>query len=140
LAKDKPRNIACLETLWHGDIDRPYTVRGILQTASDLGRFRFAHLTCNTAHELEHNLHILRRRRSYAVLYLAFHGSPGRIALDADELSLEQLADAMGIGFKGRVVHFGTCGTIKVSAERIAAFLERTGVAMVIGYQGNIDG
>ena len=73
------------------------------------------------------------------MLYLAFHGAPGLIALDGDELSLEQLADAMGTGFKGRVVHFGSCGTTKVSPERMAVFLKRTGIAMVIGYQNNID-
>ena len=73
------------------------------------------------------------------MLYLAFHGAPGLIALDGDELSLEQLAHVMGTGFKGRVLHFGSCGTIKVNAERMATFLEQTGVAMVIGYQNNID-
>jgi hypothetical protein len=128
-----------LESLWHDDVNRPLTVRWILQTASEISDFRFAHLTCNTERELAYNLGVLRRRRSYQVLYLAFHGSPGVVGLHGEDLTLEELADLMGTGFRGRIVHFGTCATLNVRESRIADFLERTGVAMVVGYGRDID-
>jgi hypothetical protein len=44
-----PRNIACLESLWHDEIDKPFTVRRILETASAIGDFRVAHFILNPA-------------------------------------------------------------------------------------------
>jgi hypothetical protein len=139
LPQAAPRNIACLESLWHDEIDKPFTVRRILETGSAIGGFRVAHFTCNTGHELAYNFQILRRRRSYRVLYLAFHGSPGVVSLHGEDLTLEGLAGLMGTGFRGRILHFGTCATINVRESRITEFMERTGVAMVIGYGRNID-
>lgn len=138
-ARTRRKHVACLEGLWHEDITRPFTVRGILQTAAELGDFHFAHLSCNTEPEFDHNLELLRARRGFGVLYLAFHGSPGKLNLPSGTLTLEDLAEKMKTGFRGWVVHLGTCATIKVPPRRIDDFLEATGVAMVIGYEQNVE-
>ncbi|MDQ3522817.1 MAG: hypothetical protein M3434_10840 [Gemmatimonadota bacterium] len=72
------------------------------------------------------------------MLYLAFHGSPGKLNLPSGTLTLEDLAEKMKTGFGGWVVHLGTCATIKVPTQRLDNFLEATNVAMVIGYEQNV--
>jgi hypothetical protein len=137
--KSYRKHVACLEGLWDLNVARPLTVRHILQTGADVAGFRFAHLTCNTGAEFDYNLRLLRGLRGFGVLYLAFHGSPGRIELPTETLELEELARRMGRGFKGWIVHLGACATVRVPAPRLEAFVQSTGVAMVLGYRKNVD-
>ena len=71
--------------------------------------------TCNTEPEFTYNLRLLRRRRGCGILYLALHGSPGHVALDAVDLSLDDLAQRLGTDFRDWVIHFGTCETVDVA-------------------------
>jgi len=135
----RTKHIACLEGLWHKNLLRPYSVRHVLRSAADLGDFRHIHLTCNTIAEFEYNLGLLRARRGFGILYLAFHGSPGHVELPSGELDLEQLGQMMRQGFRRWIIHFGTCSTIDVPQERLDSFLSVTGAAMVMGYQRDVD-
>ena len=132
------KHVACLEGLWDLRVEHPPSVRHILRTGADIAGFRFAHLTCNTGEEFTYNLRLLRGLRGFGVLYLAFHGSPGRIELATETLELEELAGRMGRGFKGWVLHLGACKTMQVSAERLEAFVASTGVALVLGYRKDV--
>jgi hypothetical protein len=134
LTRNYRKNIACLESFWDDDIENRLTVAPILELLSKRNRIKFTLLTCNTKEELEHNLALIRKRRGYGILYLAFHGSPGKILLN-----IETLAEIMGKGFTSWVVYFGSCATINVKEDRIFNFLESTGILMVMGYDRPID-
>ncbi len=45
----------------------------------------------------------------------------------------------LGQGFRGWVVHFGTCQTIAVTAGRLRRFMASTGIAMAVGYSRSVD-
>jgi hypothetical protein len=133
------RNVACLEGQWDNDLVRPLSVRHILQTAADTDRFSFIHMSCNTESELDYNLRLLKRRKGFQIIYLAFHGAPGRLVLPTVSLSLEELAEKMGNGFMGRILHLGACDTINVSPKRLASFMNTTGISLLMGYKGYAD-
>lgn len=145
-AREYTKNIACLESLWDEDVienDQQASVVPILELLSKIVEdFNFSHLTCNTRGELEYNLEALKRlkkKKKYGILYLSFHGEPGHIHLaDNTKMSLEDLADVMGQRFAGWVVHFGSCGTVKVDKGRLAEFVEATQVLLVSGYTKDV--
>lgn len=89
--------------------------------------------------EFEYGLEMIGRSPSYRLVYLAFHGTPGRIGTDLFNITLDEMAQRMGHHFKDRVIHFGACSTLRCSENRIAAFLESTGAAMVTGFTVKVD-
>jgi len=139
LTRNYRKNIACLESFWDDDIENRLTVAPILELLSKRNRIKFTLLTCNTKEEFEYNLTLLRKRKGYGILYLAFHGSPGKILLNGPSLNIETLAEIMGKGFTNWVVYFGSCATINVKKDRIFNFMKSTGILMVMGYDRRID-
>jgi hypothetical protein len=138
-AIDHGKNIACLESLWDKDIEHPFSVAPILELSSKINNVKFIHLSCNTIEELAHHLNLLKKRRGYGILYLAFHGKPGRIILNETPIDLEILADFMGKGFKNWVIHFGCCETMRVGKKKKMNFIKRTEASMVTGYRTEVD-
>ncbi len=124
-------------------------VRGVTSSTDWLGRqtvsfdrlhFHDRHLSRRKPSYCLSNLRtLLKKRRGYGILYLAFHGSPGKILLNGSSLSIETLAEIMGKGFTNWVVYFGSCATINVKEDRILNFMESTGILMVMGYDRPID-
>jgi hypothetical protein len=132
------KHIACFESLWDRDFHKRLTMAHIVNTLSIYHGVRHAFFTCNTEAELSYNLRLLRRRAGYGVLYLSLHGYPGHVQLDSVDLSLDDLAERMGTGFRDWVIHFGTCETVDVPRETLRKFIMRTGVAMVVGYRCSV--
>jgi hypothetical protein len=82
----------------------------------------------------------LWKKRSYGILYLAFHGFRGGISLDdGTSVNLKQLASLIGHSFNGRTVHFGSCETLNTRRKDIENFLANTGVSLVTGYVKEIN-
>src|SRR5688500_6927640 len=98
-AKTSYKDIACLESIWDTRLDDRLSVQPIVRLAGQLNRLRVAHFTCNTEAEFRYNVGLLRRKRGYGILYLAFHGRPGVIQLPEIDISLDALAHLLGRGF-----------------------------------------
>jgi len=132
------KNIACFEGLWDDNLEERLTAAALLDLAAKISEVKFTLLSCNTRDEFEFNINkfcISRIKKNYGVLYLVFHGEPGRIFLsDEVPLSLEELADIMGDRFKGWVVHFSSCSTLAIKENRLKDFIRKTKVSLVIGY------
>ncbi|MCA1589197.1 MAG: hypothetical protein LC734_02165 [Acidobacteria bacterium] len=133
----RKRNIACLESMWDRRIEDRLNVLPTLQLISKTQDAKFSHLTCNTREELRYNLNLLCRR-SYGVLYFAFHGSPGKIHLHRDKVTLTELAAMMNHRFANWIIHFGTCSTLRKPSE-VVYFVEQTGVSLVTGFTRDVD-
>jgi hypothetical protein len=134
------KRIACLESLWHTDLEDHWSVRPILEVVATIQDVKLAHLSCNTEPEFAYNLKMLAKRRADGILYLAFHGGPGELYLaDDTAISLEALSEYMGTRFTDWTIHFGCCSTVRVEPERVQAFIEATRVKMVIGYTKDVD-
>src|SRR5688572_20620052 len=133
----RKRNIACLESMWDRRIEDRLNVIPTLQLISKTQESKFSHLTCNTREELRYNLNLLCRR-SYGVLYFAFHGSPGKIHLHRDKVSLTELAAMMNHRFANWIIHFGTCSTLRKPNE-VAYFVDQTRASLVTGFTRDVD-
>ncbi|OLC13982.1 MAG: hypothetical protein AUH29_11445 [Candidatus Rokubacteria bacterium 13_1_40CM_69_27] len=138
-ARSHKKNIACVESLWDGNIESRLSVVPLLELASRVDELKFSYLTCNTEEELKFNLGKLKNRRGYGILYLSCHGRPGELVLDQTAVEIEKLAQYMGEGFANWVVHFGSCATINVPQARISKFIAGTAVSMVVGYKTDVD-
>jgi hypothetical protein len=142
MARARPRlkSIACLESLWDENLEKRKSVVPILDVIVKNHDVRSVYLTCNTEAELEFNLGLLPRKRTYRILYLAFHGSMGEIHLaDGTPIALPYLAHLMGGRFRDWIVHFGSCGTIGADDEELGWFVRETGISLVTGYTKNVD-
>ena len=123
--------------MWNGRTEDRLNVLPTLELISKTQDSKFSHLTCNTREELRYNLNLLCKR-NYGVLYFAFHGSPGKIHLHRDKVSLSELAKMMNHRFANWVIHFGTCSTLRKPRE-VAYFVEETKVALVTGFTKDVD-
>ena len=143
VSKTYEKNIACLECLWEGNLENRVSVAPMIDLIAKLNGVGFTHLTCNTRKEFEFNLRELRnshKKKERSILYLAFHGKPGRILLsDGDVLTLEELAEVMGTKFKDWIVHFGTCSTLATKESRLRNFLNSTEVSLLVGFRKAVD-
>jgi hypothetical protein len=138
-AASHKKKIACLETLWDGNLESRLSAVPLLELSERVNDVKWAYLTCNTEEELKYNLSKLKHRRGYGILYLSCHGKPGQLVLDREAVDIEKLAFLMSDGFVNWVVHFGSCATLNIQHSRISRFIEATGVAMVIGYRKDVD-
>ena len=138
ISKNGSKNIACLEGLWDDNLEQRIGATALLDLVAKINEVKFTLLSCNTRDEFEFNINkfcISRIKKHYGVLYMVFHGDPGRIFLsDEVPLSLEELADIMGDRFKGWVVHFSSCSTLAIKENRLKDFIRKTKVSLVIGY------
>lgn len=133
----RKRNIACLESMWNGKFENKLNVLPTLELISKTMESKFSHLTCNTREELRYNLNLLCRR-NYGVLYFAFHGSPGKIHLHRDKVTLNELAGMMNHRFANWIIHFGTCSTLR-KPTAVVDFVDQTSVSMVTGFTRDVD-
>ena len=78
----------------------------------------------------------------YPILYLCFHGADGELFVGEGRdksLSLDDLAERLDGGCKGRVVHLGSCGTVGVHRRKLKKFLSRTGALAICGYTKKVE-
>jgi hypothetical protein len=133
----RKRNIACLESMWNRHTEDRLNVLPTLELISKTMDAKFSHLSCNTREELRYNLNLLCKR-NYGILYFAFHGSPGKIHLHSDKVTLTELAEMMNHRFARWIIHFGTCSTLRKPRE-VEYFVERTGIALATGFTRDVD-
>ncbi len=133
----RKRNIACLESLWDDKTENRLNVIPMLEVISRSWEIKFSHLSCNTKVELSYNLNLLRKR-NYGILYLAFHGSPGKIHLHGDDVSLPELAEMVEDKFTDWIGHFSSCNTLRKQND-VYDFMNSTQVLIATGYTRSVD-
>ncbi len=144
----KPHGIFCLETDWWSDFNRSSTVEPVLHLLSQGVRTDVPHVhrDVGTREELAFYLSRWAQRGTarYSILYLAFHGEPGCIRIGDQRrkqsvVTLDDLAEMLGTGLSRRVVHFGSCDTLRVDRRLIRRFLDRTGLVAASGFRTPVD-
>lgn len=81
-------------------------------------------------------------RETHPILYLAFHGDTGEISVGEGRgasVTLNDLAERLEGRCKGRVIHFGSCGTAAAHGRELKKFLVRTEALAVCGYKEQVD-
>src|SRR6059036_2476985 len=99
-ANSHKKKIACIESLWDGNIEHRLSVVPMLELTERVKDVGWAYLTCNTEEELKYNLGKLRHRRGYGILYLSCHGRPGELVFDKDTVEIEKLGQFLGDGLR----------------------------------------
>jgi hypothetical protein len=84
----------------------------------------------------------LKKYDAYPILYLGFHGSPGKLHVGHGRGSgvfLKELEERLAGKCKKRIIHFGSCGTLDIHGHSVRSFLNRTSALAVCGYKSEVD-
>jgi len=144
----KRHGIFCLEADWWSDFNRTSTVEPVLTLLSQGVRTDVPHVhrDVGTVEELAFYLRRWAQKGNarFSILYLAFHGAPGCIRFGDQRrkesvVTLDDLAEMLGTGLSRRVVHFGSCETLRVDRRLIRRFLDRTGLVAASGFRKPVD-
>lgn len=162
MPKKNPKNpygIFCLETIWFDEAANP-SVRPLLELLERMSGVPLVHRDVSTWEELDFCLGRWVGRNMFkkdyrlghlGILYLGFHGSPGKISLrtdspqrfDDDEVDLCAIAkslthDKSKYNVEGCVIHFGSCSVLG-APKRVEEFKDMVGAACVSGYSKQVD-
>jgi hypothetical protein len=139
------KGIFCLEGDWESDLRSSTSMQPVLDLLSRSHDpiVRFIRRDIGTAGELEYYLGkwVQKRYVDYPILYLGFHGDPGVLYMGSRKFSidLDWLEERLLGRCKGRIIHFGSCGTMAVHGLRLKRFLKRTRALAVCGYKADVD-
>lgn len=136
------KNIFCLEGDWWGDLKKPSTVRPIFDLVAQMEpKLKYIHRGIGTREEFDHYLKVWTQKgfASHPILYLAFHGDAKQILVGdqrkrSRSAGLPDIARLLAGRCKGRIVHFGACGTLGCDLRHLKRFLDTTGALAVSGY------
>lgn len=145
-------NIFCLEGDWNDDLRKKTSILSGLEMLHSISDVNYIHKTVGTFEELKFRLidyinNSIKPRskyKSYDLLYIATHGRNGSIYFDneIDVLDLfEEIIHEIGIvkPFAGKVIHFGSCLTMKMSDHKLKKLAELTGAFIISGYTKSIS-
>jgi hypothetical protein len=143
-AKDYKKHIFCLEGDWNDNLKQKSSILPALELLQLNANIESVYKTCATKVEfyarLEQLLNNKTKYGKFQLIYLAFHGFKGGIQISNDEeITLEELADEFEGRFEHKIIHFGSCSTLKAHEDSVYNFLEKTNAAAISGYQKNID-
>jgi hypothetical protein len=132
--------IFCLEGDWGGLADRT-SVRLGLDMLMTVRGDRLIHRNAATRAELEHYLGKWSSGtyRGFPLAYFSYHGSPGYLHLGGGNVSLNELAEIIDGRLTGRILYFGSCGTLDLPGDELRRFVRETGVRAVAGYAADVD-
>ncbi len=136
------KGVFCLEGLWQPDLRKGSTVQPILGFLKQNAGIPYIYRDCATQEEFKFYLSKFPQvqYRDYPILYLAFHGVPGRILISGKtSLSIEDIGSLLGNQCKGRVVIIGSCSVLDINKRLLKAFLDSTGAFAVCGYRNDVD-
>jgi hypothetical protein len=141
MASKQLPGVFALEGDWQEDLRRGGSMRPVFEVLALQEYLQVVHRDVGTTTELSYYSQKWTQRRysAFKLVYLAFHGNPGRLWVGDDSVDMDGLAGLVGDACRGRIVHFGSCSTMRVSAERLSAFKKQTGAVAVSGYQRDVD-
>lgn len=137
----KPRYIYCLEGNWNTNPRSKQSIRPILDILYYSAGIRYVYRKCNTKDEFFEYLQqfTFKRYKNYRILYIAFHGQPNGIQIGRDFVTLSEIADVLEGHLSGRIVHFGSCSSMRTKRANIDDFMNRTKANLVSGYRKQVD-
>ncbi len=145
MSRKATKGIFCLEGDWEPDLRSDISVLPYLELLARANHPRIPYIRRDiaTIHEIDHYLGkwCQKRYQDYPILYLGFHGSPGRLFVGSRkaQIDLDWLEDRLEGRCRGRIIHFGSCGTLAAHGHRLNRFLARTGALAVCGYKVEVD-
>jgi len=141
--KNLNRNIFCIEGNWSNDLKDKASIHAALEFLKCNADIDFIRKDCSTIEQFNLLLKTSLQKgyKKFGILYLAFHGSEGKIHIgNRTKIDLDSIALIMDGHAIGKVIHFGSCSTLKnLTVWDLKRFLKRTGALAVSGYTEDID-
>jgi hypothetical protein len=136
------KKIFCIEGNWNPRLSDRASVRPVLELLeinSDVG---YIYKDCSTEEELYYLLERWQQKSyaDYKILYMAFHGEPGRILIDTrHKIGLDQLGKHLCCRTHRRIIYFGACSVMRIDKRVIKRFMTAAGIKAVCGYTTDVD-
>ncbi|MFT4224330.1 DUF6642 family protein [Dysgonomonas sp.] len=135
------RNIYCLEGNWNKNPRSNQSVKPMLELLRTFSGIKYIYHKCETKEGFFKRLQQFTKGtyKNYTVLYLAFHGKPNRIEVEKGLITLEEIATALEGKLASKIVHFGSCSTLRTSERNIQHFISTTNSQFISGYCKDVD-
>lgn len=135
------KGIFCLEGLWESDLKEPSTILPLLAFLKQSSGIPYVYRDCGTAEEFKFYLKKFPQQgySGYPILYLAFHGVPGKIVIGGGKgIGLKEIAESLAGSCKGQVILIGSCSVLDIDIRFLKRFLITTQALAVLGYRNNV--
>jgi hypothetical protein len=102
---------------------------------------KYVYHKCDTKDEFYKRLQQFTKGtyKNYPILYFAFHGKPNRIEVENQYITLKDIATALEGKLANKIVHFGSCYTMRTSEKNIHNFITTTNCQFISGYRKFVD-
>lgn len=139
--KTYEKYIYCLEGNWNKNPKSHQSVKPMLELLRTFSGVKYIYHKCNTKEEFFYRLQQFTKGtyKNYTVLYLAFHGRTNRIIVENQFITLKDIAMALEGKLANKIVHFGSCSTLRTSEKNIQNFVTTTNCQFISGYCKNVD-
>jgi hypothetical protein len=142
-AFSRKKGIFCIEGPWVNDHASSTSVAKALEFLSIIESVNVIHKQCQNEATFNDLIDDAMKKKysKNSILYLAFHGEPGKLFVGRRKktINLDDVASVIGKRANGKIIHFGCCSTLNVSGWELRRFLRITGALAISGYQKDID-
>jgi len=136
------KNVFCLEGEMGKDMRDRSGVRAALNFMHENFDVKFIYKSCSNRASLLYYIKRWKNRKydSYSIGYFSFHGEAGKIEPGGRNfVTFDELGEMLKDSCEDKVIHFGTCETIKVDHQLMVDFLKKTKALCVSGYQNDVE-
>lgn len=135
------RNIYCLEGNWNKNPRSHQSIKPMLELLRTFKGVKYVYYKCDTKNEFYKRLQQFTKGtyKNYPILYLAFHGKPNRIEVEKQYITLKEIAMDLEGKLANKIVHFGSCYTMRTSEKNIQHFITTTNCQFISGYRKYVD-
>lgn len=141
-SKYEKKYIFCVEGNWTSDLKHRTSIKSALDFLEHNADTKYIYRNCSTIEQLEELLKysLLKKYDKYGILYLGFHGHPGSLQIGQRKIiDLDTIAEIINGDAKDKIIHFGSCNTLKISSRKLDDFCKKTGALAISGYTKEID-
>lgn len=142
LSKFQKKHIFCIEGNWTHDLKDKASIKSALDFLEHNADIKSIRKDCSAVDQFNVLLQtsLQKTYKNYGIIYLAFHGSPGVLHIGKrKKMDFESIADLLDGQAADKIIHFGSCSTLKLEGWDLRRFWKRTGALAISGYTKNID-
>ncbi|WP_224999427.1 DUF6642 family protein [Cesiribacter sp. SM1] len=137
------KNIFCLEGEWDASLKSRNSILPTLEFMEhSYYKVKYVFRKVALQDDLFFYLHKALRSKfnTYSIINLAFHGESQKIHMaNGFKIKLSEIAKEFEVAFENKIIHFGSCSTLRTNSKTLHKFMDDTGALLVSGYTRNID-
>ncbi len=146
--KQRPKDVYCQEIGdWYGSLKKKNSVESVLQLLHESPlEVPYIYRDIATEEDLSYYINKWTQQRfiDYPILYLACHGSPGRIHLykanGRDKtITTDDFFELLRGNCHKRIIHFGACKVLDINGNTVNKYLRESGAVAISGYASKVD-